>query len=53
MYLYTHTKEILYFVYRKNVILDVTLINISIRALINKYIFNIYYIRLILSNRQI
>ncbi len=44
VYLYIYLKRILYFVYRKNTILVKILINISIKALINKYIFNIYLI---------
>ncbi len=42
IYLYTHLKRILYFVYKKSTILVKILINISIKVLINKYIFNIY-----------
>ncbi len=42
IYLYIYLKKILYFVYKKNTILVKILINISIRTLINKYIFNIY-----------
>ncbi len=42
LYLYTHFKEIFYFIYKKNTILIKILINVFIRILINKYIFNIY-----------
>ncbi len=42
IYLYIYLKKILYFVYKKNTILVKILINISIKVLINKYIFNIY-----------
>ena len=45
-YLYTYAKESLHFVYKKNIILDVISINLSIKALINKHIFNIYYINI-------
>ncbi len=41
-YLYIYAKEILYFVYKKSVILDVILINLLIKIFINKYIFSIY-----------
>ncbi len=37
-----YLKKILYFVYKKNTILVKILINVSIKVLINKYIFNIY-----------
>ena len=43
-YLYIYTKEIFYFVYKKSVILNITSINISIKALIDKYVFNTNYI---------
>ncbi len=41
-YLYIYLKEILYFIYKKSIILVRILINVSIKVLINKYIFNIY-----------
>jgi len=44
VYLYTYLKKILYFVYKKSTILVEILINISIKALINTYIFKIYLI---------
>jgi hypothetical protein len=43
-YLHTHLKKILYFVYKKSTILVEILINVSIRALINTYIFSVYLI---------
>jgi len=44
IYLYTYLKRILYFVYKNSTILVEILINISIRALIDIYIFNVYLI---------
>ncbi len=44
IYLYTHLKKILYFVYKKSTILIEISINVSIRALINTYISSVYLI---------
>jgi len=43
-YLYTYLKRIFYSIYKKSTILVEILINISIKILINIYIFSIYLI---------